>query len=533
MLFQRKYFVLVGFTLLLTVLFLSPSAFVPTNSLENTINSTLASGDPKTYLPTIMNGNASPRPYMEYVIYNEAIILDPDPLPVLPNGMGDYHALFARYNLCNLISNGGVDEVWIWAGNGDGVALGHLLEWTTSGPGWSGLTPNCGKVATTMTFNFTRETAAATHSYGHRMEGLMRHHQPCDFSTATWPWDAKSDNSGDFDDCDNLLSNTYGYVARPFDGNNHVGGCGDVHYPPNMTQADNREYIYHETRTAQSICPNWNMDGSAEATNVNCQMWGCSEYGYQIWWMQNFPGLDNNNRDRNGDPMPNWWQYLFGGIAPNSAQTNAYSKINTSNSDYFATSSHQASAIQHDSQRTLQIGENINSKTVTGLDPVVKPVAFVIVLTAYTSNGQPRDSYETQTSELIIALREATIYHGYENTSYLQATFLGQDGASYAGMGCTVGTVPDNIHIQVSGMKTDSQPISYLVEEPAGGGVWATPCNPVSNWFLHIESSTVGEADLYFKPFRAAPDGTIYNVVIDYEDGSRQSVSIVGSHVSP
>jgi hypothetical protein len=115
----------------------------------------------------------------------------------------------------------------------------------------------------------------------------------------------------------------------------------------------------------------------------------------------------------------------------------------------------------------------------------------------------------------------------------LLGTFLGQDGQSYAGQRCSTGTVPDNVHIQLNGLKSSTQVISYRVDDFAGGGVWATPCDPVSNWLLYVKSSSSGQADLYFKPFRDAPDGTIYTIWVQYSDGTGQTIEVIGMHVIP
>jgi hypothetical protein len=383
----------------------------------------------------------SPPPYMEYQVYNNTIIEDPDPLPVLPGGWGDYSALFDKYNLCELVANDTIDEIWIWAGNGDGINLGHLLEWTTSGPGWEGMTPNCGEVVTTMVYNYTRNVNL--HAYAHRMEGLMRHYEPCDFSTATWPWDAVGDSSGDFDHCGDSLSNIYGFVARPFAENNQIAGCGDVHFPPNIIQGDNRDYIYHESRSVDSICPDWSMDGTAVSTTLNCQNWGCSEYGYMIWWLQNFPGYNNNNRDRDGGQMPNWWAYLFDGkyIDTQSAyKIFLPSIIKPANQSqmvpslYFSTTS-QDNFNDEIFAPGLSNNPTIANKTFSSQEALVRPVVFVINLTAYEANGSPIDDVATLNSQMIAAAKEATIYHGYLFNPYLQATFLGQDGGNYAGTG--------------------------------------------------------------------------------------------------
>lgn len=115
----------------------------------------------------------------------------------------------------------------------------------------------------------------------------------------------------------------------------------------------------------------------------------------------------------------------------------------------------------------------------------------------------------------------------------LQATFLGQDGASFAGRLCTSGTTDDNVHIRLSGLRLDSSPERFRVDDPAQGGVWATPCDPVSNWMLHVTEISDGTVDLYFKPFRDAPSGTDYVVTVQYADGALQTASVIGGRVKP
>lgn len=115
----------------------------------------------------------------------------------------------------------------------------------------------------------------------------------------------------------------------------------------------------------------------------------------------------------------------------------------------------------------------------------------------------------------------------------IKATFLGQDGGSYAGQQCTTGTTADNVHIRLDGLRTDSQIVSWRVEDRTAGGVWATPCNPVSNWLLFVTSSSPGQADLFFKPFRDAPTGTVYTIYAHYSDGTTEITTVTGSQVKP
>lgn len=115
----------------------------------------------------------------------------------------------------------------------------------------------------------------------------------------------------------------------------------------------------------------------------------------------------------------------------------------------------------------------------------------------------------------------------------LTATFMGQDGGGYAGKLCSSATANDNVHIHLDGLRTESEPISYRVEDYVGGGLWATPCDPVSNWFLYVKPVVNNETDLYFKPFRDAPSGTEYKITVVYQDGGTQIILVRGSRVKP
>jgi hypothetical protein len=115
----------------------------------------------------------------------------------------------------------------------------------------------------------------------------------------------------------------------------------------------------------------------------------------------------------------------------------------------------------------------------------------------------------------------------------LRLTFIGQDGESHAGRLCASGTANDNVHLRLDGLRTDVEAVAFRVDEPAEGGVWATPCNPVSNWLLYVVPGVDGRSDLYFKPFRDAPDGTEYVVTVQYSDGQVQRASVIGSRVKP
>lgn len=597
------------------------------------------------------------------------------------------------------------------------------------------------------------------------------HYVPCDFSTANWPWEGLRVWPSR---CAGLLSDRYGFVAPPFAGNDFMGGCGDAHAPPNIL--DDQAYNYKSLLSVRSNCPDWSQDGSANVSTLSCQDWGCSHGGYHIWWMQNLPGPDNTNRDRNGQTHINWWTHMFGTpgvpstptalptatlvpspgpsatptvsptptVAPLaifsddfaqgadplwlrqggawSAEQGEYRQTDRAAYDTFTWVSGAAcrdTAVQvrmrllsgapggdfayaagpvlglqdtanlhladltnvaqeariyqrvqadwvqlasipfpvdldrwYDLQfsnkdgllnfyvdgalvleaRTSQPAPGATglradraiaafddfrvlcrdsiSATPTATDTAsptvvpsstptavstarlpltylplvlrrteppppdaaqawsdetrlatmpesppgqslllsggflsadlsgngvegrrsasIEPVVYVIYYPGY---GTPRANVTDLTQELIGFLEKGTIYQGYRYAPPLRASFLGQDGANYAGRDCTKGDVPDNIHIRITGMRTDVQAENYRVEDPVGAGAWASPCT--ATWLLHTLSSAPGTADLHFKPFRDAPDGTVYTIAVRYSDGSVQTTAVAGTRVKP
>lgn len=254
---------------------------------------------------SIWHGYARPdgTPALDYRTYQDEIVFINEVPPYrTDNDKFDYAGVYERFGLCELVQAGEIDEVWVWESG-----TGHAWEWVTNGPAWEWVldsnVPDCGRTVTTMNLNYQVDVGYALHSFGHRFEGAVMTHNPCVFYTETWPW-----INWPFE-CRGKVSDIYSYVARPFDGNNQVGVCGDVHHPPNIT--DDREYIYDDRTYVDSICQDWHMDGSAHTTEINCETWHCTHAGYLIWWLQNLPGIDNNGRYADGTPMENWWAYLF------------------------------------------------------------------------------------------------------------------------------------------------------------------------------------------------------------------------------
>ena len=99
---------------------------------------------------------------------------------------------------------------------------------------------------------------------------------------------------------------------------NYVPTCGNAHFAPNSRQ----HYDDQSAFAVQSTCKHFGLGdgpGGADASEqfrtsdfsfYNVMAPDCSG-GWKIWWRQNYPGLDNPVLDTDGQPMKNWWPFLF------------------------------------------------------------------------------------------------------------------------------------------------------------------------------------------------------------------------------
>lgn len=205
--------------------------------------------------------------------------------PQRAGGGFDYAGMFNQYQICQMANKGDIHEVWVWAGPDGG-----LLEYAINGPWWEsyGLgvgMPSCDIQMVTMGFNYERELPEATHSFGHRLENIFRHH----WSNYWNAFDGQYYRYGYSQDDQPPLQTTGQH-------------CGNVHFPPN----GDRHYEYDSTDIVSSNCQNWRSDGSGTYSNISCTAWGCTQHGFLAWWMSKMPGANNKNGP-GGTTLPNWW----------------------------------------------------------------------------------------------------------------------------------------------------------------------------------------------------------------------------------
>jgi hypothetical protein len=108
------------------------------------------------------------------------------------------------------------------------------------------------------------------------------------------------------------------HAGKEYRVENYVARGGNAHFPPNAR----RHYDLDNDRPVLSTIEDWRI-GSGPGGEDRVRAWtnkAFRNYGDQapdcmgpwlIYWRQNMPGLDNKQWDDAGQPMKNWWPFLF------------------------------------------------------------------------------------------------------------------------------------------------------------------------------------------------------------------------------
>jgi len=100
--------------------------------------------------------------------------------------------------------------------------------------------------------------------------------------------------------------------------NPYVPVCGSVHFPPNAR----RHYDDFNVFTVLSTCQGWRRHEGAAGKDLarNFSLSTFSQYnslapdcegGFQVWWRQNMPGVNNPLKDNANQPMLSFFPFLF------------------------------------------------------------------------------------------------------------------------------------------------------------------------------------------------------------------------------
>jgi hypothetical protein len=89
--------------------------------------------------------------------------------------------------------------------------------------------------------------------------------------------------------------------------------CGNVHFPLN----GRRHYDLESPYRVRASCSHF-RDGSGLTEEFTIADFAPYENiapdcdgPFLVWWRQNMPGLNNQAKDDQGQPMLNWWPFLF------------------------------------------------------------------------------------------------------------------------------------------------------------------------------------------------------------------------------
>lgn len=108
------------------------------------------------------------------------------------------------------------------------------------------------------------------------------------------------------------------YQQRTWTLTNYVAIGGNVHWPPN----GRRHYDLENTNAVLSTIEDWRIGSGPNGKDL-AKPWTNETFSryrklapdcdgpWLVYWRQNFPGLQNKQKDNLGKPMKNWWPFLF------------------------------------------------------------------------------------------------------------------------------------------------------------------------------------------------------------------------------
>lgn len=235
----------------------------------------------------------------------------------------DYHQIFKRFNLERFVNDQGVREIWIWDGGLDpnypsyDPSIHDPDDWrggnesNMSSSLSADISNSLGDPTDLPIYNHTyvvygqnirRTQAECIHVRGHQFERML--------GFVNWLQDGNSD-----------------LFWQKFVGQDHnyhwTGGrCGWTHMPPNTTI----DYDYLNEVLLPSDIEDWKPDSLGTTKPTNALTWAQIPYDWPedltgdfpqktetqwyIYWMQNYPGFNNDIQYQDGHRMNNWWEII-------------------------------------------------------------------------------------------------------------------------------------------------------------------------------------------------------------------------------
>lgn len=232
----------------------------------------------------------------------------------------DYHAIFERLGVADLVNNRGVREIWFFSHQHEAIYPSfkpgfHTQEHMRSQWESNMSSPTTGDISNSNldpddlpVYDHTYTVyGIPSNSAEEGWDGHLRGHQlERMFSYVNW-----------LQDFDEVLF--WKSFAGCFDGRCGTGRAGSTHVPPNTTV----DYDYDNLTLVESDIMDWTPDNSGKKTAVNSATWKSLPYAWPggmtewerphhqwlVFWMQNMPG--RGNTIRHGDRyMTNWWEFV-------------------------------------------------------------------------------------------------------------------------------------------------------------------------------------------------------------------------------
>jgi hypothetical protein len=116
----------------------------------------------------------------------------------------------------------------------------------------------------------------------------------------------------------NVMISSVDFPGEPFHILDWGAACGNNHFPPNARS----QYDYYSLMPALTSCPSYGLGGNPDGSDTRSeytadlvqeyeQTYGDCGGGWMIYLGQSFPGAGNRATDARGQPMLNWWPFLF------------------------------------------------------------------------------------------------------------------------------------------------------------------------------------------------------------------------------
>ena len=208
----------------------------------------------------------------------------------------DYVKWITDEKICETAAEAGADEIWI-------LSLPYILQWENFmvGPnpgfnvnGANYTVPSCAKHIIAVNPTYDRPNMIL-HDIGHRVEATM------EYLTQNWRPEDRSQHWRNF----SRFGTPVGSAPLT---------CGNTHFPPNT----NTGYDTGNTSTATHSCDDWQNfpTYTGNKTTSNCSAWGCTDSGWQEYWLGRLPRTSGQVRMTSvtGKPFTfpkNWWKLLL------------------------------------------------------------------------------------------------------------------------------------------------------------------------------------------------------------------------------